>query len=143
MRLTKRKKHFLVVAAITAVLVLLFRPAIFSFATSKRKVSDEKPITLLTKDAIDVGYIFSVAVEDRYYYLAQKVSPGVYVLLHVNPYHQLALCQNVKTTGFDHQFRPDIPIGAISNIEKSDDELYVKVTVSSRFICDNKSDTLN
>ncbi|MEC7030174.1 MAG: hypothetical protein VXW87_00690 [Pseudomonadota bacterium] len=143
MRLTKRNKRYLVVAAITAVLVLLFRPAIFGLAASKHNVPDKKAAALLTKDAIDVGYIFSVAVEDRYYYLAQKASPGVYALLHVNPYHQLALCQKVKTTGFDHQFKPDIPIGVISSIDKSDDELYVKVTVSSRFLCESKSETLN
>ncbi len=131
--ITKRKKRFLIVASIAAVALLLFRPGILG-----KKVDVVTPSVLIPKGGnsrIPLNTIFSVAVEDRHFYLARKVGKGEYELINVAPYHELALCQIVKSTGFDQQLNPDVTIGLITSIEHYANDIYPTVIVSHRHSC--------
>ena len=135
--ITKRKKRFLIVASLGAGALLLFRPAIVD-----KKVDVDTPGVLIPKgdnSRITLNYIFSVAVEDRHFYLARKVGKGEYELINVAPYHGLALCQIVKSAGFDQQLNPDVPIGVITSIERYPNDIYPTIIVSQRHSCTRES----
>ena len=132
--ITKRKKRFVVFASLAAVILLMLRPGIL--LSKKSAMGVQEAITPKEDSSkIPLNYIFSVAVEDRHFYLARKLGKGQYELINVPPYHELSLCQSVKTTGFDYQFNPDVTIGVISSIEFDPNELHPTVIISQHHHC--------
>ena len=132
-RVTKRKKHFLVLSAVIAVLMLLFRPIIFHHEPMLETIDDAT--SKVTRQIVPEGYVFSVTVADRHYALARKVKSGQYELMNTPLYHDLQLCQKVKTTGFDQQFKPDILIGRITSIKSQADDIFATVMISKNDSC--------
>ena len=136
-RQLSRKRLLIIIISLVAVFILLVRPAII-FHRHQQK-PDQSSIASqdqkLTIDAAPESFIFSVAVDNRYYHLARKVGIDRYEILYVNPYHNMKHCQTVYTTGFDKQFPPDVKIGYIDNITRNIDDLYSTITISNDLTC--------
>ena len=78
-----------------------------------------------------VGYLFSVAIDDRYHHLAKKISQGTYCLAFLSSDVSIEKGQQVYTTGLDHLFDADILVGQVVSVEQSDDSIYQSVMIKS------------
>lgn len=85
------------------------------------------------------GYLFTVAVDNRDHYIAQKTSKNNYELLYVNQHTKLKICQMVHTTGLDQQFPEDILVGYILNIENNPDNIYQTVNIGYSSQCNHEA----
>lgn len=98
----------------------------------------KKPL-MIANTKIPNGYIFSVTVDHRHHYLAQKTSQGNYQLLHINQHEPLHICQPIYTTGLDHQFQGDVLIGYISHISTDNESLYQSIQVTADAFCKHQN----
>gem|GEM_PF-4580867 len=77
------------------------------------------------------GFLFAVAIDNRYHCLAKKISKHEYTLEYINKIVRLKRCQVVRTTGLDDQFSEDIIIGYISDVLISENDIYQNISVRS------------
>ena len=105
--------------------LLLFRPAIHSGSHNKyqpNKVESEQK---------KQGKLVTVSLNDRYYYLAQKLAGNQYKLLYVPKHNDIFVGDVVRTTGQDMSFLADKVIGQVTHVNSDDDSLYLYVRVGS------------
>ena len=124
-----RKKKFITVAIIASFLLLL-RPSIF-FNSNHKKLSKQSETSIV----IEKNHLVSVSIDNRYFYIAQKVTDKKYKLLYVDQYHSLKECQEVLTTGLDEQFAPDLRIGKIIKITADPESIFANIEVEDSTVC--------
>lgn len=120
-----RRKTVIILISIIAVILLIIRPSI-----GTKRVLQKQPVNQSQSvEATPNDYLFSVAVNNRYFHLAMKKAPGVYELLYVSPYHSFQIGDRVYTTGMDKQLKPDIFIGTIAEIINEESSIFSNITI--------------
>ena len=105
--------------------LLLFRPAIHS--GSHNKYQANKVESAHKKQ----GKLLTVSLNDRYYYLAQKLPGNQYELLYVPKHNDIVVGDVVRTTGQDMSFSADKVIGQVTHMNSNDESLYLYVRVGT------------
>lgn len=113
---------------VCSVMLLVVRPMVYMHKSAENNSSDV-PVVQKSESGITKDMLVSVAVDNRYYYLAKKISDTTYGLCFVDPYHQLKRCQSVYTTGIDKLCDADIKLGVITQVGYNTDDLYATILV--------------
>lgn len=111
--------------AISAAILLVFRPAIYS-AYPKKK-TEPNAMNAQHKQ----GEMIMVSINNRHFYLAESTSQSHFKLLYVPKSADLSVGDEVKTSGFDGTFEADVPIGKIVSIQENLDNIYLDVEIIS------------